>query len=108
MDDHHGHHDMGGEPGGGPIDQTGHDYALWEKRVDALLMLLSNPSRALVRVDELRRGIESIGPSAYEELTYYERWITSISNVLIERGVYTSDELGRKMAEIETREESAR
>ncbi|MBT3352312.1 MAG: nitrile hydratase subunit beta [Nitrospinaceae bacterium] len=94
---------MGGEPGGGPIDQNEHEYALWEKRVDAFLMLLSNKERDLVKVDELRKGIEAIGPQAYEEMSYYERWITSISNALLERGVYTSEELSRKMAEIEVR-----
>ena len=103
MNDHHGHHDMGGEPGGGPIDQNEHEYALWEKRADAFLMLLSNKERDLVKVDELRKGIEAIGPQAYEEMSYYERWITSISNALLERGVYTSEELSRKMAEIEVR-----
>ncbi|HBK78865.1 MAG TPA: hypothetical protein DDZ83_04125 [Nitrospinae bacterium] len=105
MDDHHGYHDIGGEPGGGSIDRSEHDYALWEKRVDALLMLLSAREPKLVRVDELRRGIESIGPKAYE-MSYYERWITSISNALLERGAITSEELGRKMAEIEARQET--
>jgi len=100
MENHHGYHDIGGELSGGPINRSEHDYALWEKRVDALLMLLSNRESKLVRVDELRRGIESIGPEAYK-MSYYERWITSISNTLLERGVFTSQELSQKMAEVE-------
>lgn len=104
MDDHHGYHDIGGDPGEGPVDREEHDYALWEKRVDAFLMLLSNKERDLVKVDELRRGIEAIGPAAYE-MSYYDRWITSISNALIDRGVITSEELGRRMDEIQKREE---
>ena len=102
MSEHHGHHDMGGEPGG-PIDPAGHEYALWEKRVDALLMLLASPKRDLVRVDELRKNIEAIGPDAYGKMSYYERWITSITNTLLERGVISSEELSRKMAAVETR-----
>ncbi len=102
MSEHHGHHDMGGESGG-PIDRSEHKYVLWEKRVDALLLLLANPKRDLVRVDELRKNIEAIGPDAYDKLSYYERWITSITNTLIERGVITSDELSRKMAAVEAR-----
>ncbi len=102
MSEHHGHHDIGGEPAG-PIVRTEHEHALWEKRVDALLMLLSDKKRDLVRVDELRKNIEAIGPDAYDKLSYYERWITSITNTLLERGVFTSDELSRKMAEVETR-----
>ena len=41
-----GHHDMGGLPAG-PVAPTEHCYALWEKRVDALMMLLSAPQRRL-------------------------------------------------------------
>jgi hypothetical protein len=101
------HHDMGGLQAG-PVDRTEHDYAPWEKRVDAILRLLSDPERRIVRVDELRRGIEELGPGAYDELTYYERWIASITNLLIEKGVISIDELGRKMAEVEARHEAER
>jgi hypothetical protein len=93
---------MGGEPAG-PIDRSEHEYALWEKRVDALLVLLADKNQDLVRVDELRRNIEAIGPDAYDKMSYYERWITSITNTLLDRGVISSDELGRKMAEVEAR-----
>ena len=98
-----GVHDMGGLPAG-PVDRSEHDYALWEKRVDALLVLLSDKQRRLLRVDELRRGIEQLGEAAYEDMTYYERWIASITGNLLEKGVLASDELGSKMAEIEGRE----
>jgi hypothetical protein len=54
-------------------------------------------------VDELRRGIEELGPGAYDELSYYQRWIASIGNNLLEKGVVTVDELGRKLAEVEAR-----
>ncbi len=98
-----GIHDMGGLPAGS-VDRSEHDYALWEKRVDALLVLLSDRERRLLRVDELRRGIEQLGEAAYEDMTYYERWIASITGNLLEKGVLTSDELGRKMAEVEGRD----
>jgi len=35
---------------------------------------------------------------------YYERWITSITQNLLHKGILTTDELGRKLAEIEARE----
>jgi hypothetical protein len=94
------HHDMGGLPAG-RVEATEHDYALWEKRVDALMVLLSAAGR--MTVDELRRNIEAIGPDAYDRMSYYERWIHSISQTLIQRGVITIDELGRRMAEVEAR-----
>ena len=96
----HRHHDMGGEPAG-PVVPEEHDYAAWEKRVDAILRLLTQ--RRVITVDELRRGIEELGPGAYDELSYYQRWIASIGNNLLEKGVITVDELGRKLAEVEAR-----
>jgi hypothetical protein len=97
-----GHHDMGGLPAG-PVEATEHAYEPWEKRVDALMVLLSAPERGLLKVDELRRNIEALGPDAYEKMSYYERWIASVTATLLQRGVITADELGRKLAEIEAR-----
>jgi hypothetical protein len=94
------HHDMGGLPAG-PVLPAEHDYALWEKRVDALMMLLSR--RGLLTVDELRRNIEGLGRDAYDRMTYYERWIYAITQTLIERGVISVDELGRTMEVVRTR-----
>ena len=93
-------HDMGGLKAG-PIERTEHAAAAWEKRVTAILRLLTNPKTALMTVDELRRGIEDLGPGNYDSLGYYERWTASIANRMIEKGVFTVDELGRRMAEVE-------
>jgi hypothetical protein len=94
------HHDMGGLPAG-PVVASEHDYALWEKRVDALLVLLTR--KGLMTVDELRRNIETLGADAYDRMTYYERWIYAITQTLIQRGVITVDELGRAMEEAKQR-----
>ncbi len=91
---------MGGLPAG-PVEATEHDYALWEKRVDAMLSLLS--SKGLMTVDELRRNIEALGRDAYDRMTYYERWMHSVAQTMIQRGVVSLDELGRKIAEVEGR-----
>jgi hypothetical protein len=98
-----GYHDMGGLPAG-PVAPEGHTPAMWEKRVHALLTLLSDPCRSVLNVHELRRGIESLGEAEYDRLSYYERWITSITNILLQKGVVSPDELGRKLAEIDLRE----
>jgi len=37
-------------------------------------------------------------------MTYYERWIYAITQTLIQRGVITVDELGRKIEAVKTRE----
>jgi hypothetical protein len=85
------HHDMGGLPAG-PVERSEHEHAPWEKKVDAILRLLV--AKKIMTLDELRRGIEELGPGAYDELSYFERWIRSIANVLLEKGVIGVHELG--------------
>ena len=85
---------MGGLPAGA-VERAEHDYALWEKRVDALMVLLSHNDRRLLTVDELRRNIESLGPESYDTRTYYEGWICTITQTIIQRGVLTVGDLGR-------------
>jgi hypothetical protein len=99
-----GHHDMGGQPGG-KVEPVEHDYADWERRVDALMMLCSGikGKQRLVTVDELRKNIEALPPAAYDRLAYYEKWITALTQSLIQRGVITSADLTRKMNEVQKR-----
>lgn len=99
-----GHHDMGGLPAG-KVDRTEHDYEAWERRVDALMMLCSGVKgkHKLLTVDELRKNIEALTPQAYDQLAYYEKWISSLTQSLIQRGVITTAELARKMTEVEKR-----
>ena len=96
-------HDLGGLEAG-PIDRREHENDFWEQRVDALMRVLATLDPPLVRTDELRRGIEGLGAEAYGALSYYQLWITSIAQNLLEKNVLTIDELGRKIAEIESRE----
>ena len=98
-----GIHDMGGLQAG-PVERQDHDYQLWEKRVDALMVLLSRKRR--FTVDELRKGIEALPGDAYDRLSYYERWITSIAGALVQRGTISVEELRAKLADIEKRPES--
>jgi len=96
---------MGGLPAG-RVEPTEHDYAQWERRVDALMVLLSGVKggKRLMTVDELRKNIEALPPDAYERMSYYERWVTSITQTMIQRGLITTEELGRKMQEVEKRD----
>src|SRR6516165_10386731 len=96
-------HDMGGLPAGA-IDPAEKEHVLWEKRVDAMLVLLQHPSRALLTTDELRKNIEALGPEAYSKMSYYERWISAIAATLVERGAITSEELGRAIEAVSARE----
>ncbi len=93
------HHDMGGLRAG-KVEPTENDYADWERRVDAMSMLMGAKG---VTVDERRRNIEILPPEAYDRMTYYERWIAALTQALIQRGIITTAELARKMSEIEKR-----
>ncbi len=96
-------HDMGGLDAG-PIDEAQHDFSLWEKRVDALMILCSG--KGYFTVDGLRRALEDMGEDAFENMSYYERWIAAINQNLIEKGAYSLEELGQKMAEVQARGET--
>ncbi len=95
-----GPHDVGGLPAG-PVDTSPHDMTFWEKQIDALNVLLSQ--KGLRRVDENRRYIEMLGNDAYDRLSYYERWTAALARQLIDKGVFTQDEVDAKVAEIRTR-----
>ena len=94
---HRMHHDMGGQPAG-PVGLAEHEIEPWEKRIEAILRCLQLRAAPVVTVDELRRGIEQLPPAIYDSLTYYERWIASITNILVEKGVLSRAEIDRRIA----------
>lgn len=97
-------HDMGGAvaaEGDAGVNRDTHDYALWEKRVDALMVLAT--SKGLFSVDGLRRVLEDMGPEVFETQSYYERWIQAVTQNLMEAGAFTPSELGVKMDEVAAR-----
>ena len=95
---------MGGEPAG-TVERLEHDYEAWERRVDALMVLCTGIKgrKRLMTVDELRKNIETLPPETYDRLSYYEKWITSLTQTLIQRGVITTAELAAKMLEVRKR-----
>ena len=99
-------HDIGGLTFG-PIDRSEHDLALWEKRTDAMLILLRDNKRCVLSVDAHRRVIESYGEQEYDRITYYEKWIRAIRNLLVEQEVLTRDEIEARVAEVRAKHEEA-
>jgi Nitrile hydratase beta subunit len=93
-------HDLGGLPAG-PLVRTEHALTPFEKSCHALLNVLND--HLLVNTEEKRRGVENLGEKMIATLSYYERWAVSAADVLIEKGVLTSEELGVKMAEVRDR-----
>ena len=87
------HHDLGGVAKFmcERVDTEPHVLTDFDKEVDALRQVLS--AKGLMTVDELRRGIEAIPEAEYHRLGYYQRWIRSITDTLLRKGVVTEAEL---------------
>ena len=87
------HHDLGGAAKFmcEPVDIEPHALTEFDREVDALRQMLA--VKKLMSVDELRRGVEAIPEAEYHRLSYYRRWIRSITDNLLRRGVITEAEL---------------
>jgi hypothetical protein len=92
----HAVHDRGGLPVDEPIDRSEHELADWELLMDAIVGALGH--HGVMNVDELRRGIESMAPAAYENATYYERWLFATETILQEKRILASGELEARLA----------
>lgn len=92
-------HDVGGLDFG-LIDRHEHDPALWEKRTDAMLILLVGAKKSAFKIDAMRRVIEDYGQQEYDATTYYQKWIRAIRNLLIEQEIITREELDAKFAAV--------
>jgi hypothetical protein len=91
----------------GPIDRSEHDLALWEKRTDAMLVLLRDNKRRAFTVDAHRRVIESYAEQEYDRTTYYQKWIRAIRNLIVEQEIVTRDEIEARMAEVRAKHDKA-
>ena len=79
-----------------PVDTEPHALTDFDREVDALVGILR--TRGLMTVDELRRGIEAIPEADYHRLGYYQRWMRSIADTLLRKGVITEAELRAALA----------
>jgi nitrile hydratase len=92
-----GMHDLGGRQGFGPIRHT-HDaqafHAQWEVRVNSLYAHAVR--RGVFNMDEYRHAIERMDPRHYLTASYYERSLTSLATLCVEKGLITREELERR------------
>jgi Nitrile hydratase beta subunit len=95
-------HDVGGLDFG-PVDRHEHDLALWEKRVDAMLILMVGRKTQAYTLDAHRRVVEDYGEQQYDATTYYEKWARAIRNAMVEQDIATSAEIEAKMADVAKR-----
>jgi hypothetical protein len=92
------HHDLGGVSKFlcEAVDIEPHALTDFDKEVDALVTVIR--MKRLMTVDELRRGIEAIPEDTYHRLSYYQRWIRSLTDNLVRKGVVTEAELQAALA----------
>jgi nitrile hydratase len=97
------HHDMGGLPGS-PVDvAAAREFAPWQKRIEATVRLALMSSKNRFTVDQFRRAIEELPASLYDSLTYFEKWIAALSNLLVAHGALTGAEVDTCAAEAAAR-----
>jgi hypothetical protein len=95
--------DIGGLDGGA-VDREEHPTTLFEKRVDALVMLLTSPGIGAFKVDALRRAVEANSVQDYATLGYYVKWLHALRDLLIEQGVINRAELDERLAALSATE----
>lgn len=92
-----GMHDLGGKQGFGPVRHSPKAQAFhadWEKRVNAMYSLAVK--QGVFNMDEYRHAIERMEPRHYLAAGYYERTLTSLATLCVEKGLVTREELERR------------
>ncbi len=89
-----GMHDLGGRQGFGPVRYTlnaASFHARWEVQVNALYGHVVR--RGVFNMDEYRHAIERMEPRHYMAAGYYERTLTSLATLCIEKGLFSREAL---------------
>ena len=92
-----GMHDLGGKQGFGPVRYTLNAtpfHARWEVRVNSLYSFAVK--LGVFNMDEYRHAIERMEPRHYLAASYYERSLTSLATLCVEKGLVTREELERR------------
>lgn len=88
-----GVHDMGGMDNFGRIEREANEpvfHGDWERAVFANFIAIVGAG--YFKVDEIRRTTELIPAGEYLNMRYYERWFSTLQNLLIEKGALTAEE----------------
>jgi len=94
-----GMHDLGGKQGFGAVryrPAAPAFHAAWELRANSLYALAVR--LGIFNMDEYRHAIERMEPRHYLTASYYERSLTGLATLCVEKGVFTREELERRAA----------
>ena len=89
-----GVHDMGGMQCMGAVRHERNEPVFrerWEGRVFALM--LASAAWRKWNIDAMRSAIESIPPPEYLRMSYYEKWLAALRELLVERELVTRAEV---------------
>jgi len=90
-------HDMGGRFGDGSVSPDAEDAPVfaedWQAR--ALALTLAAGGLGQWNLDISRHAREQLSPKDYSRLSYYEKWLAALADLLVKRGVLTLEELGK-------------
>lgn len=92
-----GVHDLGGKQGFGPVRHAPDArpfHETWEVRANSLYAFAVR--LGIINMDEYRHAIERMEPRHYLTASYYERSLTGLMTLLVEKGVLTREELERR------------
>jgi nitrile hydratase len=92
-----GMHDLGGKQGFGTVRYTLNAtafHAPWEKRANALHSFAVK--LGIYNMDEYRHAIERMEPRHYLSASYYERTLTSLATLCVEKGLIPREELEQR------------
>ena len=89
-----GVHDMGGMHGMGPIDEDKNEpvfHQQWEGRIFA--MNLAMGAWRKWNIDASRHARELIPPAEYLRMSYYEKWVAGLIELIVKSELVTRDEI---------------
>ncbi len=80
-----------------PIDRTDGEPTFFDKRIDAMLSLVTGQGTTAYRPDLHKRAIELY--SGFEDPTrsYAESWLLAIRALMLEQGVLREDEIDHRL-----------
>lgn len=76
------------------------ELSLYEKRVDAMLALLSRAGPECAAVH--RRLQESLAVQDYDAASHYDHWLAALRRSLVEAGILTGREIEARLASVRT------
>lgn len=93
-----GIHDLGGKQGFGKVRYTvdaSAFHAAWEVRANSLYAFAVRCG--IFNMDEYRHAIERMEPRHYLSASYYERSLTGMATLCVEKGLVTREDLERRV-----------